>query len=70
MKISFTENPYPYKHWLTSLVLGPLLFTIYGYISVPENKLSGSLDGIVVYSMIGLVFSLPVFILYHYQPSK
>ena len=64
MKTPFTEHPYPYKHWLLSVILGPLFFTVYGYISNPERNLSALLDGIVLYSMMGLMFSLPALIVY------
>lgn len=54
MKMTFTENPYPYKHWLASLVMGSLI----GLGS------SLSLDLFLVYLMMSFVFSLPVMVVY------
>jgi hypothetical protein len=49
---TFTENSYPYKHWLASLALGSLV------------GLASSIEMYLVYLMMGVIFSLPAFVVY------
>lgn len=65
MSILFTNNPYPFKHWITSLVLGPLFEFIYALFYNSNFKLSTDIISIyILYLIFGLVFSLPVFVCY------
>lgn len=65
MAILFTNNPYPFKHWITSLVLGPLIEFIYALFYNSYFKLNTDIISMyIMYFIFGLVFSLPVFVLY------
>ena len=65
MSIIFTNNPYPFKHWMTSLAVGPLISFIYGGIYNPDFKINTDIIGMyLLYFAFGLAFSLPVFVLY------
>ena len=56
-------NSYPYKHWLTSLVVGPLLMIIYEIIFDP-GPMVGVVETYFLFLTFGLFFSVPVFLLY------
>ena len=63
MAILFTNNTYPYKHWLTSLAVGPLIWLAQDFFS----RGSSQIDVIGIYMLFiifGLFFSLPVFVLH------
>ncbi len=54
---------YPLKHWLTSLVTGPIIMITYD--TVTSSKLMGDAIGIFfLFVTFGLLISLPTFILY------
>lgn len=54
---------YPLKHWLTSLVIGPLIMITYD--AVTSSKLMVDAIGVFfLFLAFGLLLSLPTFILY------
>jgi hypothetical protein len=54
---------YPLKHWLTTMLLGPTLMI--GYDLVSTSKLMVDAFGLfLLFVAFGLLFSLPVFLLY------
>ena len=59
----FTNNTYPYKHWLTSLATGALILFIIDIVS-GNNNLNDALVMGMLCMVFGFFFSLPVFILY------
>ena len=65
MAIIFTNNTYPFKHWLTSLGLGPLFQIIYATLFDPEYKFTNdSLGTYLLFFLFSLFFSFPVFVIY------
>jgi hypothetical protein len=54
------NQPYPFKHWLTTLVFGPILFTLYYEI----NNLSNLFELYILTFSYGALFSLPAFLIY------
>ncbi|MCD6068290.1 MAG: hypothetical protein K0S33_3116 [Bacteroidetes bacterium] len=60
---SFFSNTYPYKHWLTSLVIVPFILLIGDLIS-GNNTLNNALAVFVLFILFGLVCSFPVFAIY------
>ncbi len=59
----FTNNSYPYKHWLTSLAAGALILLVVDVIS-GINSLNDAIGICTLVIIFGFFFSLPVFILY------
>jgi hypothetical protein len=59
----FTNNTYPYKHWLTSLAVAALILFIIDIIS-GNNNLNEAIGMCMLYVIFWFVFSIPVFIIY------
>jgi Sec-independent protein secretion pathway component TatC len=65
MRIVYKDYAYPFRHWLTSLALGPLIIFIYALLFEPDYKFNSDMPGMyMLYVAFGLFFSLPVFIVY------
>lgn len=61
--------PYPVKHWLTTLAIGPLILIIGD--SISSFGFVFSTSGVYfLYAIFGLVFSLPVFGVYFWIYKK
>ena len=63
MALIFTSNTYPYKHWLTTLAVGPLILIIQD-IFFGNNNLNDSIGIYMLFLVFGLFFSLPAFAFY------
>jgi hypothetical protein len=63
MKRTLTENSYPFKHWLTSLAVGPLILMTQDIVS-GNNNLNDAVGIYFLFVVFGLFYSFPVFILY------
>ncbi|MDB5197452.1 MAG: hypothetical protein JWP88_1823 [Flaviaesturariibacter sp.] len=57
------DKSYRGKHWLLTLLIGPLLPYFFGLIYLPLQE-RGSLETYPLFVMFGIVFSLPVLGLY------
>jgi hypothetical protein len=55
---------YPIKHWLTTLMIGPLLLGIYEAIRASDRNVWGELQTYPLFLVLGLVYSFPVFLMY------
>lgn len=56
-------NTYPYKHWLTTLIVSALTIFFIDVIS-GNNNFNDALGICMLFIIYGLLFSLPMFILY------
>jgi len=63
MTTFFSNNTYPYKHWLTSLSVAALILFIIDIVS-GNNNLKDAIGMCMLYVIFGFVFSIPVFIIY------
>ncbi len=63
MKISINNSVYPFKHWLSSLVVAPFILMVQDYFS-GNNNFSNALGIFMLFIIFGLLFSFPVFVLY------
>jgi len=54
---------YPLKHWLTTLLVGPILIIVYDLI-VSLRLMVDGLGLLMVFIAVGLVLSLPIFLVY------
>lgn len=59
----FTNNSYPYKHWLTTLTIAPLMIMIYDFLN-GNNNFNDAIGIFVLFVIFGFLFSLPVVVLY------
>ena len=58
---------YPYKHWLTTLIIAPFIPAITNLFYKPENTLVVSLlDVYPITFLFSIVFSLPTFAIYYF----
>ncbi len=65
MGILFTNNTYPFKHWMTSLALSPLIILSEAVVFSQNLQINSDTIGLyMLYVAFGLFFSLPVFIAY------
>lgn len=63
MKTIFT-NSYPYKHWLTSIAVGPLIYMTYESFVTENSTFNDFIGTYMLFLTFGLLLSLPVLILY------
>ena len=63
MKTIFT-NSYPYKHWLTSIAVGPLIYMTYESFVTENSTFNDFIGTYILFLTFGLLLSLPVLILY------
>lgn len=59
-----TKKSYPYKHWLTSIALTPILVIVDDTILLDWVRLVNHLQSYPVFFILGVAFSLPTFIIY------
>lgn len=57
------DKTYPFKHWVTSLAVGPLGLFIQDMVS-GNNNLNDAVGIYILFVGFGIAFSLPVFLLY------
>jgi hypothetical protein len=57
------SNTYPFKHWLSSLLLGSLIILISDLVK-GNNTVDDALGVAMLFFMFGFLFSLPVLVVY------
>ena len=53
---------YPLYNWITTIIIGPILFTVYEILFKNES-ISSMLEMIPLFILMGIIFSIPVLIL-------
>ena len=61
------QNPlYPFKHWLTSLAIAPLLLFIFAALKSTINSSADTFAYYILFVAIGFIWSFPTFIVYYF----
>jgi hypothetical protein len=55
---------YPYKHWLSTISLAPLILVFYDSVISKKNVMLGLLDFYLLFVLFGAIFSIPVLVVY------
>jgi hypothetical protein len=56
---------YPTKHWLLTLIIEPVVLTIYGYLFLGSKDIIADLSIQVIILIVSLILSLPAFGIYY-----
>lgn len=57
---------YPIKHWLLTLVIGPVVVALYEVLFSYSNSILSFLESYPLFIIFGIFFSLPVLIVYYF----
>ena len=59
-----TYKSYPYKHWLTSIILVPIFSILYNFAFAEWQRALDSLKAFPIFFLIGIIMSIPTFVIY------